>query len=377
MNETIQNRSEIVFLYDIKDANPNGDPLDENKPRIDEETDINIVTDVRLKRTVRDYLYDYKDRFEELENQDIFVREIEYEPGAIQDAKMRARDFVECSDNGENTEIINNFINGEKIKKTDIEIIKKNIRDNLTKDCIDVRLFGATVPLEFTKDEIEGSSNNSIKSTMTFIGPVQFRFGRSLHKVDMKFVKGTGAFASRAGKQQKTFRQEYILPYSLIGFYGVINENAAKKTGLTESDINLFMDGLWNGTKNLLTRSKMGQVPRLLLRIIYTENNFHIGDLNGKIELVIKDKDMEEKEIRNVSDFYLDVSKLIKSLKNNVNMIESIELKADADLEFVNKELQLIQLKETLENAGLNVNEFKDPFDNKTAENKEELVVSE
>ena len=58
----IKNRSELLFLYDITDANPNGDPIDENKPRIDEETGINIVTDVRLKRTVRDYLNDYKRR---------------------------------------------------------------------------------------------------------------------------------------------------------------------------------------------------------------------------------------------------------------------------------------------------------------------------
>ena len=56
----VKNRSEILFLYDITDANPNGDPVDENKPRVDEETGVNIVTDVRLKRTIRDYLYDYK-----------------------------------------------------------------------------------------------------------------------------------------------------------------------------------------------------------------------------------------------------------------------------------------------------------------------------
>jgi len=60
MSEMIKNRSEILFIYDVKDANPNGDPLDENKPRIDEETNMNIVTDVRLKRTIRDYLHDYK-----------------------------------------------------------------------------------------------------------------------------------------------------------------------------------------------------------------------------------------------------------------------------------------------------------------------------
>ncbi|MHC1574778.1 MAG: type I CRISPR-associated protein Cas7, partial [Candidatus Methanogasteraceae archaeon] len=87
MNSTIANRSELVFLYDLKDANPNGDPLDENKPRIDEETGINLVTDVRLKRTIRDYLYKFK-------KQEIFVREIETGEGHIQDAKLRAEDFL-------------------------------------------------------------------------------------------------------------------------------------------------------------------------------------------------------------------------------------------------------------------------------------------
>ena len=61
------NRSELLFLYDITDANPNGDPMDENKPRLDEETGINLVTDVRLKRTIRDYLHETK-------SQNIFVR---------------------------------------------------------------------------------------------------------------------------------------------------------------------------------------------------------------------------------------------------------------------------------------------------------------
>ncbi|HON73139.1 MAG TPA: type I CRISPR-associated protein Cas7, partial [bacterium] len=69
MNEIIKNRSEILFLYDATNINPNGDPLDENKPRIDEETGINIVTDVRLKRTIRDYLFDYK-------GIEVFIREI-------------------------------------------------------------------------------------------------------------------------------------------------------------------------------------------------------------------------------------------------------------------------------------------------------------
>ena len=56
MTKIISNRSELLFMYDIKDGNPNGDPLDDNKPRIDEQTGFNLVTDVRLKR--RKSLYD-------------------------------------------------------------------------------------------------------------------------------------------------------------------------------------------------------------------------------------------------------------------------------------------------------------------------------
>ena len=82
----VKNRSEIIFLYDILDNNPNRDPLDSNKPRIDEETSTNIVTDVRLKRTSRDYLHDYK-------KQEIFVIEVKDDEGHVYDAKQRVQDF--------------------------------------------------------------------------------------------------------------------------------------------------------------------------------------------------------------------------------------------------------------------------------------------
>lgn len=104
----MKSRSEILFLYDIVDNNPNGDPLDSNKPRIDEETSINLVTDVRLKRTIRDYLYDYKD-------EEIFVREIKDDKGKVQDGKARAANFGKT---------------------------KEEVSKNILKQCIDVRLFG-------------------------------------------------------------------------------------------------------------------------------------------------------------------------------------------------------------------------------------------
>ncbi len=281
-------RSELIFLYDIKDNNPNGDPLDSNKPRIDEETGINIVTDVRLKRTVRDYLHDYK-------NKEVFVREIRNDKGEVQDGKTRAKDFGDS---------------------------KEKVIDNVINDCVDVRLFGATIPLEFGKD----------KSSATFTGPVQFNMGRSLHKVSLKRIKGTGAFASGEGKDNKTFREEYILPYSLIGFYGIINEHAAAETNLSEKDIELMLEAIWNGTKNLISRSKVGQVPRVLIRINYVEGSFHIGDLlkNIKIETELTD----EEAIRGLEDFTLNIDMFIEALNRHRSKIKNIEYIVDEKVSF-------------------------------------------
>jgi CRISPR-associated protein Csh2 len=301
MSETIKNRSELLFLYDVKDNNPNGDPLDGNKPRIDEETNINIVTDVRLKRTIRDYLKDFKGK-------EIFVREIADDEGKIQDAKMRANDFLKDIDDVEGK-----GFNEQK------QIIKKKILES----CIDVKLFGATIPLDLKVNDEKGKSKN-VTGSITLTGPVQFRMGRSLHKVELKYIKGTGAFASKAGATQKTFREEYILPYSLIAFYGVINENAAKETELTDDDVKALTEGMWNGTKNLISRSKAGHEPRLLLKINYNEGNYHIGDLDKLVEI---QSDKRDEEIRDISEITLNTGALVEKLKEAQETIASIEYK--------------------------------------------------
>jgi len=319
MSELIKNRSEIVFLYDIKDANPNGDPLDENKPRIDEETEINIVTDVRLKRTIRDHLMNFK-------GEEIFVREISNEDGTIQDAKQRAENFLDKTD----------------IKEKDFNEQKEEIKKAILEKCIDVRLFGATIPIDISVKE--GNKVKNVTGSITLTGPVQFRMGRSLHKVELKHIKGTGAFASGKDKRQKTFREEDILPYSLISFYGIINENAAQYTKLTEDDISLLLEGMWNGTKNLISRSKVGQMPRLLLKVNYKEQNYHIGDLDKLI--TIKDiEQMNQEKIRDIFEFELDASKLVEILNNYKEKIDSINLKLDnrirINLEELDKDIKI------------------------------------
>ncbi|MBD3193458.1 MAG: type I-B CRISPR-associated protein Cas7/Csh2 [Candidatus Lokiarchaeota archaeon] len=321
-------RAEILFLYDIQNANPNGDPNDENKPRIDEETGRNIVTDVRLKRTIRDYLKANK-------NEPIFVDEVIYnEEGHIQDAKLRAKDFVKIvGDEGkEDEDLIKKFLSGEKISRKKIEVIKSSIRNNVTKDAIDVRLFGATIPLSFTKNEI--IENKEVKSAVTFTGPVQFKMGKSLHSVKMQHIKGTGAFASKSGATQKTFREEYILPYSLIAFSGVINENAAEYTNLRKKDIVLLKDAIWNGTKGLISRSKFGQMPRLLLIINYNLPNFFIGDLDNLIEL---NTELRDEEIRKPEDYKIEIGALLERIEINKDKIDNIEFISDERMSYLKK----------------------------------------
>ena len=137
--------------------------------------------------------------------------------------------------------------------------------------------------------------------------------------------------------QQGTFTSDYKLSYSLIKFYGIINENVAKDTMLSEDDIELLLDGIWNGTKNLITRSKIGQVPRLLLKINYKEKNYHIGDLDNYNMIKII-SNIPEEELRDISQFKLDITILIEKLKNNNNKIENIEFKVDDQIKFVVKE---------------------------------------
>jgi CRISPR-associated protein Csh2 len=134
------------------------------------------------------------------------------------------------------------------------------------------------------------------KDSITLTGPTQFQMGRSLHKTEIITEQGTGAFASGDGKGQATFRTEYKVPYALIGFNGIINEKAANYSTMSDDDKTLLIDGVWQGTKNLISRSKFGQNPVLLLTINYKENKpFYIGSLRQRVKLI---SDKNDKAIR-------------------------------------------------------------------------------
>jgi len=291
MSKIIYNRSEILFLYDIENANPNGDPLNENRPRFDTESSTVLVSDVRLKRSIRDYWYEYKGFNGKDDGPDIFVRETTYLDGDkeyIKDGKRRAGDF-------------------------------SNLKDTIIERCIDIRVFGGVIPLK--------------EDSITFTGPVQFQMGKSLNKTEIIEEQGTGAFASGDKKGQSTFRTEYKIPYAIIGFNGVINEKSAQYSKMTEEDKALLIEGIWNGTKNLISRSKFGQAPLFLLSIDYKEP-FYIGNLRQRLSLDSGGKN--EMQIRNTNDYKLDVTELVAVLKENKDKIANINLRNDDRLVVVN-----------------------------------------
>lgn len=304
--EEIKNRSEILFLYEIENANPNGDPLNENRPRFDSEENKVLVSDVRLKRTIRDYWFEYKG-YNGSDGKDIFVRETKYSDGKeeyIASGSRRAELFKESSD---------------KVLET----------------CIDVRVFGGVLPIK--------------KDTFTYTGPVQFQMGKSLHQTEIITEQGTGAFASGDKKKQTTFRTEYKIPYALIGFNGIVNEKAAQYTQMTEEDRKLLLEGIWNGTKNLISRSKFGQNPLLLFTVNYKEP-YYIGGLRQRLKINSEKSDLQ---IRNTDDYKIDLTGLLKEIKAQSDKITSVEVQVDSRLEFLNNGENY-----TLENKTYQVNDF-------------------
>ena len=337
----VKNRSEILFVYDITNANPNGDPVS-NKPRMDEDTEINLVSDTRLKRTVRDYLGT------RLGEKTIFVVASDDEKG-----KRKTRE-----------QLIEEFF----ATQNDSDLTPKKSQQMLERQFIDLRLFGATLAIPKKKgkkktaskgsdagqdnasgsvstveDEDGEASNNS--NVLKWIGPVQFRFGHSLHKVLPMSLKGTSVLPSSEGKGAGTFTEFHYVPYSLIAFTGIVNEENAKVTGLTEEDVRWLNDALWNGTKGLTTRSKYGQMPRFLMQVTYKDGlHFHIGDLDNVIGMLYPDgkvmdiTDLNGRLLRKVSEFMLDLTNIVETLKSNSGKIREIRVRSDSNVTFAIKQ---------------------------------------
>ena len=206
----LKNRIDFVYIFDVKDGNPNGDPDAGNLPRVDAETGMGLVTDVCLKRKVRNYVQVAK---ECTEGYDIFIKE-----------KAVLNTLIDKS-------------HEEQMVK-DAKDKTAAARDIMCRNYYDVRTFGAVMST--------GKNAGQVR------GPIQFTFARSVdpimtseHSITRMAV-ATEKEAEKQGGDNRTMGRKATIPYGLYVCHGFISANLAKQSGFSEEDLDLFWDALKN-----------------------------------------------------------------------------------------------------------------------------------
>lgn len=296
------NRSEILFVYDAQDCNPNGNPIGDNRPRRDPDTGRGIITDVRLKRYLRDQLLD--DGF------DIYVKKLD---GDARPRTTLALDVLEDISDAD-----------------DIEGIE-NIGEQFLEAATDVRYFGATLSFESSDVEADEKLRQALSSALPsqYQGPVQFLPAKSLNEVEdneeydsLTSVISTGEEARQGGFDLADKR----IKYGIFPFWGLVDNNGAEATNLSEEDVKRLDSLCWRALKNQTTsRSKLGQAPRLYVRPEYRADNYHVSGLHNLVSL----SEESDEPLRSVNDVVLDVSELVDALEGAKDRIETIHAVGD------------------------------------------------
>lgn len=232
MREPIKNRYEFVVLFDVENGNPNGDPDAGNMPRIDPESGFGLVTDVCLKRKIRNYVETVK---ENEKGYQIYIRE---------DVPLNRSDREACKDVGIDETDEKKVTDAlKKLKKSDPDVDVK-LRDYMCENFFDIRTFGA-VMTTFVKASLNCGQVR---------GPVQLGFARSVDPIVSQEVTITRvAITTEKDAENKNTEmgRKSIVPYGLYRVEGYISANLARKvTGFSEEDLELLWDAIINMFEN-------------------------------------------------------------------------------------------------------------------------------
>lgn len=206
----LKNRIDFVYIFDVQDGNPNGDPDAGNLPRIDAETSCGIVTDVCLKRKVRNYVQLSKNC---TQGYDIFIKE-----------KAVLNTLIDASHEN------------ETVKAADAKSKTAAARDVMCSKYYDIRTFGAVMSM--------GKNAGQVR------GPIQFTFARSVDPIvpaEHSITRMAVATEKEAEKQNgdnRTMGRKATIPYGLYVCHGFVSASLAKQTGFSEEDFTLFIDAL-------------------------------------------------------------------------------------------------------------------------------------
>ena len=227
MAKVIENRYEFVILFDVENGNPNGDPDAGNMPRIDPETSYGIVTDVCLKRKIRNYVETVK---EDADGYRIYIKD--GVPLNRSDNEALARENLDLTSANLKETI-------QKLRKDQPELDAR-VRDYMCSQFFDIRTFGA-VMTTFVKNNLNCGQVR---------GPVQLSFARSVDPIVPQEVTITRVAITTekdAATKGTEMGRKNIVPYGLYRAEGYISANLARKTtGFSEDDLALLWDAIIN-----------------------------------------------------------------------------------------------------------------------------------
>lgn len=318
----VKSNGEFLFLFEAIMSLPNGDPDQENKPRMDYETNTLLVSDARRKRDARDFIKSkgypiYVDTLAEnkvsmetmfeaiignyLQNEEktkyLFSKYI-----VLQElAKTADLSFEGLGQYiQKRKELLKNSKKKAELIKFNNELLTAIIKESL----IDIRWFGSAMA-------VEGVSR-------TYTGPIQVTWGYSLHPVELV---QSSTITSIMNDDNSTFGKKYKIYYALTAHYGTVSKRNAEKTGMTEADMDLFRKALVQGLMNNQTDSKQGQSPLLYLEVVYKPDfDGYLGDLRRFINVNYK----ENIPFRKLSDIQVDFGKLNEVLEKINGKYEKI-----------------------------------------------------
>ncbi len=298
MSDAIQNRYDFVIFFDVENGNPNGDPDAGNMPRTDQDTGHGIVTDVCLKRKIRNYVetvYDGQPGYRIYIKQNVPMERMNRE----------AYDYL-----GVNSSEI------EKLKKSDPTLDVK-IRDFMCENFFDIRTFGA-VMTTFVSAKLNCGQVR---------GPVQLCFARSIDPItpqEVSITRITVASEKEKNEEGKNtmMGNKFIVPYALYRCEGFISANLAQKTtGFTEDDLKVFWEAVINMFEldRSATRGKMSLRKLIVFKHSSQYGNAPAYKLFEKITAHRKDT---EKIARDYDDYEIIIDK--DTLPKNVELIEMV-----------------------------------------------------
>lgn len=282
MSEIIKNRYEFVLLFDVENGNPNGDPDMGNMPRVDPQTGNGIVTDVCLKRKVRDYIDLVKS---ENAGYDIYVKS-----GAVlNNQHKKAYDYL--------------GINPDSKKPKEDELTKF-----MCQNFFDIRTFGAVMTTEINCGQVRG--------------PVQFSFARSIDPIFQQEITVTRCAVTNEKDAEKgqTMGKKQIVPYGLYRAEGYISAHLAKKTEFKEEDLELLWDSLINMFEHDHSAARGKMSAR---KLIVFKHNSEFGCCQSHVlfDKVKVERLSHDMPSRSFADYKVTIS---DDMPNGVELIEKL-----------------------------------------------------